>query len=165
VSLAPAESALLADARAEAERVVGDAEQTSRSLVEGARTQAQRSVAVARAEGEALAEREAAHRIALAQIEARASLLQVQREQYELLRRQVLAAVDSIRGTARYERLLARLERLAREQLGTGAEVVVDPPEGGVIATSGRRRVDYTLPALAERCLERHSAEVQALWQ
>ena len=54
---------------------------------------------------------------------------------------------------------------MARDQLGPGARIERDPPElGGVVATAGTRRVDYTLTALAERALNDHADEVTALW-
>ncbi len=61
--------------------------------------------------------------------------------------------------------LIERLGALARSQLGPDAEVVVDPVRGGVVASAPGRRVDYTLPVLVERCVDRMGAEVDRLWR
>ena len=50
--------------------------------------------------------------------------------------------------------MLAALEKLARDRLGESAEIVRDVPGvGGVTGQRKGARVDYTLPALAERVL------------
>jgi cell division septum initiation protein DivIVA len=164
-NLARAESALLADARAEAEQTIRAAGQQAQALVAQAREEAARLVASARAEGEAEAAVEADRWLALARSDARTEILEARREQYETLRREAQAAAQSLRGTAGYERLLARLERRAREQLGAAATLERDAAAGGLVARAGKRQVDYTLVALVERCLERVSAEVERLWR
>ncbi len=75
------------------------------------------------------------------------------------------AAVLALRADARYPELLRHFEAQARDQLGSEAEVRVDPDlGGGVVAAAGSRHVDYTLKALAERALGSLADEVAALW-
>jgi hypothetical protein len=65
-----------------------------------------------------------------------------------------------------YPRLLDRLEELARAQLGADVVIDRDPPsDGGVLASSGDRRVDYRLDALAERAAIAIEDEVAASWR
>ena len=69
-----------------------------------------------------------------------------------------------LRRTDDYAALRERLERLARALLGPDAEVT-GHPEGGVVARAPGRRVDLSLPALADRALDRLGGEVRALWE
>jgi hypothetical protein len=96
---------------------------------------------------------------------ARGRILGAQRAVYDDLRAAVAAAVSALRDAPDYPDLLDGWEALARTQLGPHAVVTRDPsPDGGVIATLGERRVDYTLAALAERELDRLAEKVAALW-
>jgi hypothetical protein len=53
----------------------------------------------------------------------------------------------------------------ARRDLGADAAVEVDPANaGGVRAACGSRRVDYTLPTLADRCLDDLGPALRRLW-
>jgi len=74
-------------------------------------------------------------------------------------------AALGLRENPGYPELLERLKRTAIAQLGSEAELEIDPPSvGGVIARAGSVRVDYTLPALAERELEALDGELEGLW-
>ncbi|NIL53938.1 hypothetical protein HBK87_25785 [Streptomyces sp. 2BBP-J2] len=59
---------------------------------------------------------------------------------------------------------MERLGHRARVLLGPGAEVT-GHPEGGVLARAPGRRADLSLPALAERALDRLGGEVRTLWE
>jgi vacuolar-type H+-ATPase subunit E/Vma4 len=73
------------------------------------------------------------------------------------------AGATALAETAEYEALRARLADRAREQLGPQA-LLVESPDGGIVASAGNERVDLSLPALADRALERSGPEVAALW-
>jgi len=162
-ALEPVRVALLAAARAEAAEVARQAEVQSSRLREEARCAADRMIADARAAGEATATAALAVRLARSRREARRSALSAQHGLYEELRRRCRQAAASIAGTAEYELLRRRLVDRAREQLGMEADVV-DSPDGGILASVGSRRVDLSLPALADRALARSGPEVAALW-
>jgi len=70
-----------------------------------------------------------------------------------------------LRGEPDYARLLERLSAACRRELGDGVELDVDPDElGGVRGTAGTRAVDYTLVAIAERCVDGLGPRLAALW-
>jgi vacuolar-type H+-ATPase subunit E/Vma4 len=123
---------------------------------------AEARIAEARRAGDALVER--AHREGAAVADAmlvreRAALrrenatavLAAKRSVIHELEQRVRAAVLDLRGASDYAGLLEGLAARAREQLGDDAFVTLDPDgAGGVISELDTRRVDYTLPALAE---------------
>ncbi len=163
--LEPVRHALLDDARAEADRVRAEA----RRHADDATADAEREVA---AEVAAVAQRHAiaaaAHADqvrARARAEAHAEMLGAQRDVRRDLLEAVRLAALRLRDDDRYPALLDHFEAVARAQLGADARVERDPSTGGgVVASAGTRRVDYTLTALAERALEQHGDEVAALW-
>lgn len=165
LGLDPVREALLADARAAADRVVRQAEDRASDQVERAHAETEARVARARAEGEAAADLETISALAEARRGARALVLEAQRAVYDDVRRQAEAAVQELRTTPRYEELLDRLTTRAGEILGPEAQVERDPPEGGVIARAGNRRVAFTLPVLVEHCLAEHAHEIDRLWR
>lgn len=164
VSLDPVREALLAQAEAEAEGLVGRAEDRAAAQVAQAEEQKAALVRRARAEGEAAAELEAASELTRARRKARTLVFEAQRAVYDDARREARAAVQRLRSEPRYEELLELLAALAREELGSEAELEFDPADGGVIGRVGNRRVDHTLPALVERCLAEHAADLERLW-
>lgn len=164
VSLDPVREALLAEAEAEAEGIVGQAEERAAAQVAQAEERKAALVRRARAEGETAAELEAASELAQARRTARTLVLESKRAVYDDARREARVAVQRLRSEPRYEELLERLAARAREELGPEAELELDPPDGGVIGRVDNRRVDNTLPALVERCLAEHAAELERLW-
>jgi vacuolar-type H+-ATPase subunit E/Vma4 len=147
-----------ARARAEGDRQVtamrAEAERRGRALV-----------AEAHAEGVAAARIVGRQDQAAARRRARAIVLAAKRELYEELCRQAKAAAGSLRDDPGYPALLEQLVTTARAQLGEDAVLEVDPRgAGGVRGSSGTRHVDYTLDALAERCLERLGGGLERLW-
>ena len=165
VRLDPVREALLAQAEAEAERVVGRAERRAKDQVARAEEHRAALVRQARAEGEAAAEREAAVELARARRRARTHVLVAQREIFDDVRAAALEAAERLRSEPGYPDLLERLADLARDELGADAEIVFDPPSGGVVGSSGTRRVDYTLSAIVERCVARHAVDLERLWR
>jgi vacuolar-type H+-ATPase subunit E/Vma4 len=164
LGLDPVRDALLAEAGAAAERALQQAAERALAQVVQAEAETAALVAHARVEGEAAAELEAISELARARRHARALFLQAQRAVYDDVRRQAHAAVQELRSTPRHGALVERLAARAREVLGPDAEIQRDPPDGGVVARAGNRSLEYTLPALVERCLDEHAAEIERLW-
>lgn len=165
LGLDPVRDALLAEARAAADRVLHEAAERASIQIAQAEQETEALVARARAEGEAAAELETISALAEARRRARAVVLETQRAVYEDVRREVRAAVQELRTTTQYDELLDRLTARARGVLGPDAQIERDPPEGGVVARTGNRRLVYTLPALVERCLAEHEHEIDRLWR
>jgi vacuolar-type H+-ATPase subunit E/Vma4 len=165
LSIDAARDALLADARAEAARLIAEADAEAREPVAAARRDADRLAERARAGGEAEGRVVAAHESAERAAAARREVLAARGEAYEELRVRARMAVLALRGEPGYGALLERLADAARRDLGAGAQLEVDPPEGGgVRGRAGSRRVDYTLPTLAERCVDALGPELGRLW-
>jgi vacuolar-type H+-ATPase subunit E/Vma4 len=164
MSLASAREALLDDARRHAEEIVAQAEADARERLEAARRDADELIARAHAEGEAEGREQAARAQAGERFAAHMQVLAARRASYDALRERARYAALGLREDPSYSHLLARLEAAARRDLGADAELTLDPSRGGVIARAGSREVDYTLAALAERCVEELGAKVAALW-
>ncbi|HSE72027.1 MAG TPA: hypothetical protein VLA97_14790 [Nocardioidaceae bacterium] len=161
--LAPVRESLLSRARAEADRVLADADAGAASILDGARAEADRIVATARAEGEADAAVLVGAARARARRRARALLLAARRGTYDDLRDRVLAAAPGLCEDPAYAPWRERLVARARAELGVDAEVS-EHPEGGVIALAGARRAEYTLAGLAEQAVEALGADLESLW-
>jgi vacuolar-type H+-ATPase subunit E/Vma4 len=165
VSLGTAREALLADARRRAHEIVAQAETEAAEQIEPAHRQADALVAAGRAQGEVDGRLEAAREEAVARFSARMTVLAEQRASYDELRRRARAAVLTLRDEADYPELLERMAAAARRDLGDDAQLQIDPPDrGGVLATAGTRAVDYTLVALADRCVDGLGPRLAALW-
>lgn len=165
MTLEAARDSLLADARAAAERVRSAAEADARDRVADARRRADELVEAARAEGAEQGRTEAAGDEAGARVRARGEVLAARHAAYDELRRAARDAVLGLRGEAGYKALLQRLAQAARCDLGADAAIEVDPADaGGVRAARGSRRVDYTLPTLADRCFDDLGPALRRLW-
>jgi vacuolar-type H+-ATPase subunit E/Vma4 len=158
VTVEPARRSLLERARADADRLLDEADERAAGIVAQADADGEALVARARAEGEAAASLEGAQEQAQAHRAARSAVLGARRELFDELRRAAREAVLELRNDPA---LLDRLEAAARDQLGDGAVIT---REGGIRAIDGARSVDYTLEALAERALAELGAEVERLW-
>jgi len=164
--LEAAGEALLAEARAHAGRVLGEAEAQAHARVEEVRRQADELVEHARRQGEAAGRLEAARDEAVERVLAQADVLAARRESYEELRRRARDAVLKLRSEPGYPDLLERLAAGARRDLGHAAEIETDPPgAGGVRASAGSHRVDYTLVALADSCVSEFGTTARQLWE
>ena len=154
MSLDPYRDALLQEARAGADAALAEATQEAAARTQEARERAERIVREATAEGEAAAERETAREHIRARRRARRIVLEAKRDVLGRLRRASLDATMATRSEPAYEAMLARLEALARDQLGPQARLTIDPPDlGGIVAEVDGRRVDYTIAALVDRAL------------
>ena len=142
-------------ARASAELVVAAARAGAAAMVEEAR-----------AEGRRDADRDNQGRGSDAAREARETVLAARPAAYESLVAASVRRALELRSHPAYAALLESLRAAAGAQLGPGAAIDLDPPvAGGVIAHLGARRVDYSLPALARRCLEGLGPRVEELWR
>ena len=159
-------ASFLEQIRADAERAAAAAEEAHAARLAEAKEEARRLIAEACAAGARDAAEEGARIEAAARRQARGRVFDARRELYRELRAAALQQARSLRGDERYTVLLDRLSATARAQLGADAELEVDPAEsGGVIARKGLRLVDYSLPALVERCVTELGPRVQELWQ
>jgi vacuolar-type H+-ATPase subunit E/Vma4 len=166
LKLDAARDALLADAHDEAERLLAKAAEEADSLLESGRREAEDLLATARARGEAEGRTAAARELAREHALARMEVLAARRSLYDELRRRARSSVLTLRDEPGHGQLLQRLASVARHDLGEGAELEIDPPDvGGVRGRSGGRRVDYTLPTLAERCVAGLGPSLRRLWE
>lgn len=165
LDLEPVRCALLDDAHAEADAIVAEAQATADELVAAAQREADDALDRVRRRVEATARARAEQAREDARRVANANLLRARDElRHELVTR-VHDAVADLPLDPRYPALLDRLEQLACGQLGSDAVIDRDPdPGGGVVGTAGPRRVDYRLPALAERAAAAIADEVVTLW-
>lgn len=159
-------TAFLAQADEQALRSAVEAEEAEACRVAAARRRAQEVVREARTAAEAAALPDVARIRATAARQARHALLSAQREVFEQFRQEAHAAALALRDGPAYAALLEQLSRRAREQLGQTAKLHVDPAGvGGVIAREGDRQVDYSLPALVDRCIVALGERVEELWR
>jgi hypothetical protein len=160
--LEPVRRAVLADARARADEIVANARREAREVVDRAERDVDEAVADAVRRSTIAARAHADQLRARAATDAHAEELSAREEIRQQLRDAVREAARGLPDDPRYPGLLDGLEARARTQLGPDARVERDPT-GGIVAVAGSRRVDYSLPALAERAIEAHP-EVVALW-
>lgn len=166
MNLGPLRAALLEQADADAERRRGEVEAECARRLEAARAEAGVLVEQGRLEGRRAARQEGARRRGAAHRRAREAELAARGALFEELRSRARAGAVELRSDPGYPALLDRLTGAARAQLGADAEIEVDRPGGGGVgARSGRRSVDYTLPALADRALADLGGEVEKLWR
>jgi vacuolar-type H+-ATPase subunit E/Vma4 len=162
-ALEPVRAALRGRARAAAHGALAEAESDAARVLADAERQAAALLAEARVAGEVDATAALAGERARGRRRARAVVLAAQRAAYEQFRDRARRAVLALRDDPDYPRLVAGLTALARADLGPAA-VVSPHPDGGVVAAASGRRVDYSLPVLADRAADGLGAEVQRLW-
>jgi vacuolar-type H+-ATPase subunit E/Vma4 len=166
MSLERLRASFLALVSAELAATTAAVEAECRDRVTAAQADVELLVAEARAAGTADAADEARRLVAEARRHARGEVLNAQHEVYQQLRSAALAEASRLRGSDGYRPLLDRLAAEARSRLGADATIELDPdPAGGVVARDGLRVVDCSLPALANRCLDRLGPRVAELWQ
>ncbi|MGZ4682593.1 MAG: hypothetical protein ACXV8G_09050 [Acidimicrobiales bacterium] len=163
MSLDRVRETLLAESRADADAELAGAEEWIERQRADAHRRASDRLAESDAAGRADADAQLATARAVARREARRLVLQARSEARSALVRRALEELQSLPDDPR-SRVDDRLDALARSQLGPDAEVTVDPVHGGVVATASGRRVDYRLPVLVERCVDRMGPEVDRLW-
>lgn len=163
--LQPVRAALLENARSRASSILDEAKTAAEAVVAEATEEADGEVR--RAEERARAAAQARSDQKLEQVRADAHLL-ILRTEADITRRLTDAthrAAMDLRNDPRYENLVVHFEQLARAQLGPDTELERDPGGlGGVVGRCGSRRVDYTLPALSDRALNRLGDFTEQLW-
>lgn len=165
MTLSAARDALLDDARRHAQEIVSEGEQEAHRSLEAARVEADEVIARGRALGEADGRLQATRAQAAERFTARMQVLGAQRGSYDALRERARTAVLALREDPAYPEMLEHLAAAARDALGPDAEVTIDPPDaGGVLARTGSRVADYTLVALAERCVADLGPRARTLW-
>ena len=119
----------------------------------------------AREEGNATADATLVRANAEARRQSTTIVLEAKCAALEELHARVREAVMGLRDAPDYPQLLDALTTRARARLGADAHIVRDLPElGGIVAEIAGRRVDYTLPALADRALDEMGDALSRLW-
>ena len=163
VALEPVRRALLEAARDEAGRVLAAARADAARALERAAEEQRAIRREARGRGEAEGRRAAAATARHTRRQGQAAVLRVRREAYAQLRRQVLARLGEVRGDPTYPEILRQLTGQARTLLGPGARVA-ESPAGGIVAEAEGRRLELTLPVLADQAVEALGADLEGLW-
>ncbi|NUS82902.1 MAG: hypothetical protein HOY75_09145 [Streptomyces sp.] len=162
-ALAPVRAELLHTARAEARELLDRADQEAEALIAEARATARSLLEEAQRAGERDGAAAARDIRARARGTARAHELAARGQACEELRSRAVVRVRETWDTTARRDLLDRLRQRAQQLLGPDAEVT-EAPDGGLVAQSAGRRVDYTLDALTARAVDRLGAEVETLW-
>ncbi|HEX6326396.1 MAG TPA: hypothetical protein VFZ72_07480 [Jiangellaceae bacterium] len=162
-ALAPVQSKLHAQAEADARTTLDQARRQADRIRSDARARAAGILADSRAEGEEQARAAVAARVVRRRREARDVVLSVRRDLYDELRRASRDAARALRDSSDYPEILRRLTERAVAAMGPEA-AVQESPDGGVVAVAGSRRLDLSLPVLAEREMDRLGSEVERLW-
>jgi len=157
--------ALEEDARRQSALILARADADSAATLESARTQCERLVQAARAEGTATAQRLAAAQLADARREGRHTVLGAQRALYEAVRQGALEELGYQEGSPAATNLVARLGDVARARLGERAEVR-QPDRGrpGIVAVRDGVVLDLSAPILVELELQRFGDVLEVLW-
>ncbi|MBR7825608.1 hypothetical protein KDK95_04765 [Actinospica sp. MGRD01-02] len=162
-TLDPVRDRALLRARSDAESVIAAARAEAAAAVESAHAHATAILDQARADGEARGALETARMRSDARRHARSLELEAENDVYGAVRARVASGIKGLRRRPDYPRLLDALGARALELLGPQAEIRQDP-SGGIVATVPGRRVDLSLPTVAERAIEGLGEEVWALW-
>lgn len=163
-ALEPVRTELLRAARADADRRLAEAEACRARIVANAKARAEAIVAEARRRGGEDAADDAASVRRHARRTARADILATRTQIHDELRGRVVAGVLARREGPGYASLVDGMTRRARRLLGPDADIT-PAPEGGLVATAGGRRVDYSLTAVAARALDGLGGRAQELWE
>lgn len=162
-TLLPVREALLAHARADAERLLAEVDAEGDAIIARAQAEADAIRAEARAQGEADAAAVLVAERARARRQARAVVLAAQREGYAALRARALEEAATLRADPAYATWCDGVRENVLAALGPDA-VVTEHPEGGVLGEASGRRVAYTLPGLAGRALDALGTDLEGLW-
>jgi vacuolar-type H+-ATPase subunit E/Vma4 len=160
--LDPLRAAALRQARVEAEALEVAARAAAAATVADAEARAAALVEARRADARALARLRGERTRAQGRRQANGTLMRARRDAYEALRHHAHQELGELPRRPEHAALVERLEHDARRRLGTPR---IEPaPDGGILATAGTRRLDYSLAARLERCLAALGEELEALW-
>ncbi|HEY8474223.1 MAG TPA: hypothetical protein VIL37_16510 [Natronosporangium sp.] len=161
-ALRPVRAALLAAARADAGRIVAEAEQAAAATLAQGRAAADRIRTEARAQGTASGQAVAAAARRRARRAARARVMLARREAYEQLRAAARRAVARLPAEPDWPRRRAALAAAVTARLGPGT-VIRETADGGVVGERAGRRVDCSLAVLADRAADAVAQQLQTL--
>lgn len=159
LALAPVARELLAAAGREAGQRLAEAERAATKAVADAQSHVDGVLAAAREQATADAAGAAAAERARGRRDARAAVLAARRDAVEALTRAAKDAVAALVSDPDYPLWRKALAVQAHRTLGEDA-VVADPPDGGVVAVAGSRRIDLRLPRFAEQAMADLGAEL-----
>jgi vacuolar-type H+-ATPase subunit E/Vma4 len=162
-ALEPMRVALLAQARADAAAILDRARAQARTEREHAESEAAAITECAAAAGRARAAGQLAARQRAAAAAGRAQLLAAQCAAYDRWRAESTDAVLGLHAEPGYARIRDGLRAMAVRLLGPDA-VIVDDPDGGVVAQGDGRMLDLRLRTIAARALDRVEPEIGELW-
>lgn len=163
-ALEPLRHALRAEAGRRADELRATSERDAAKTVSAATENAKAIRSTAVAAGEAMGQDAADARSAQARRAARALVLEAQCEIATQWSRRARDAASALRDAPGYPDILARLTARARAALGPKA-VVRESPRGGVTAEAGSRRLDLTLPTLADAAVAELQRTGAAPWR
>jgi len=165
VTLEPLRRAVLEQARADIEGIRREAATRAAGIVADAERDGAALLHRAKADAIAVADMRAARELATARKAGRRLILQAKRDLHDELRTRVREAALALRADPAYPAMLEALGTIAHARLGEGAALEIDPPgAGGVRAVASSRSVDYSLVALADRCVLQLGARIEDLW-
>jgi len=160
----PLRQAIAAEAGRRADELGQEAAEEGDAMVRAARAEAARIIAAAVADGRAAGEIVARDGSARARRAASERVL-AHREAARLrLRDEIRAGARELARDRSYPDMRRSLEARGRALLGPDA-VVTDHPDGGLVVEAGSRRLDLSLPALADAAWERMPEEVRGVWR
>ncbi|WES65289.1 hypothetical protein P0L94_04260 [Microbacter sp. GSS18] len=162
-ALEPVRRAIAAAAERQADRMRREADDERAAIVHKAEDEAARIIAAAVADGRAAGEIVARDGSARARRTASEHVLAHREAARGRLRDEVRARVRDLVSDERYPDMRRGLEARGRALLGPHA-VVTEHPDGGVIVDAGSRRLDLSLPALADAASERMPKEMRDVW-
>jgi vacuolar-type H+-ATPase subunit E/Vma4 len=165
VNVGPLRTFLLWAAERDAAALRAEADEEGAAAVGAARQDGEARVAAAAKAAHEEAASRRAQALAAARAEARAVIVHAQGEIVAEVTASARTATDDLRRSAGYGTLLDGLEARARRELGPDADVVRDPPVGGVVARHDAALLDLTLPALLELAVDEHADELAELWR
>lgn len=162
-ALQPVRAELLSRAAADADRMIADARAEADRIIEQGNEKARQVTERARAAGEAAGASRAAAQQAALQRGLRREVLAAKDDAYQQWRRRAREAVLRLRDEPDYPRRCQTLRDAAAAVLGDDAEVT-EHPDGGIVAQLGTRRMDLSLPAIADRALDEVAVNLGELW-
>lgn len=164
--LEPVRRSLLDDANADAQRLRDDAGADAGRTIAQAEEDADAEVEEVQRRSAIANRAHADQERARARADGHNRVLAARERIHQQLRTSVREAARQLRSDPRYPALLDHYEARALADLGPTAHVDRDPdPAGGIVATAGQRRVDYSLDALADLAVDALADEVATLWQ
>jgi vacuolar-type H+-ATPase subunit E/Vma4 len=165
MTLETVSGARIAGAEAQADAIRAAATDRAERIAATARREARALIAEQQGVAERRADAEERERLATARAEARAVVLHAQRAVVDEARAGAYAAARRLLRDPRHARLIDRLTAEARDRLSAGGPVSIVPdPDGGFVARSGSRQIDYSFHAQVGRALDALGSRLEDIW-